>query len=115
MALPEMWYLNNDVVLTLSSLRSSTMASTAYLNSSTNVTVTVWKALSTASTANRVVNARVMSYVTASNGNYRAVVQSTESTGITEGLQGLAIFKVAHQGLNGEWRVPFRGQFRRTT
>jgi hypothetical protein len=91
------------------------MASTAYLNSSTNVTVTVWKALTTASTANRLVNARVMTYETASNGNYRAVVQSTESTAITVGLQGLGIFRVAHQGLNGEWRMPFQGNYRRTT
>ena len=115
MALPEVWHVNNDVVLTMSGLRSSTMASTAYLTSSTNLTVTVWKALTTASTLNRLVNARVMSYVTASNGNYRTVVQSTESTAITAGLQGLAVFRLAHQGLNGEWRMPFQGNYRRTT
>lgn len=115
MALPEIWHVNNDVVLTMTGLRSSTMASTAYLTSSTNLTVSVWKTLTTASTTNRLVNARTMTYVTASNGNYRAVVQSTESTAITAGLQGLAIFKLTHQGLNGEWRMPFQGNYRRTT
>ena len=115
MALPEIWHVNNDVVLTLSGVRSSTMASTAYLTSSTNVKVSVWKALTTASTANRLVNARVMTYVSASNGNYRTVVQSTESTAITDQLQGLAIFTVNHSGLNGEWRMPFQGNYRRTT
>jgi hypothetical protein len=79
------------------------------------VTVSVWKTLTTASTTNRLINARVMTYVAGSDGNYRAVAQSTETTAITEGLQGLAIFVVAHSGLNGEWRLPFRGQYRRTT
>ena len=115
MALPEIWLVNNDNVLTMLGIRSSTMASTAYLNSSTNIKVSVWKALTTASTANRLINQRVMTYIAASNGDYRAVVQSTESTAITDQLQGLAIVTVNHSGLNGEWRMPFQGNYRRTT
>lgn len=115
MAQPLRWLVNNDKLVTLTGVRSSTMASTAYLNSSTNVTVSVWKALTTGSTADRLVNARVMSYITASNGNYRATVQSTEATSIVEGTKGLLVFTVAHSGLNAEWRAPFLGQYRRTT
>jgi hypothetical protein len=115
MAQPLRWLLNNDVGLTVSGVKSSTMSSTAYVNSSTTLTVSVWKALTTGATTNRIINARVMSYIAASQGNYRTVVQSTESTGIAEGTKGLLVFRLAHSGLNAEWRAPFLGQYRRTT
>lgn len=121
MAQPEAWYINNDVLLSLSGVRSSTMAASSYLNSSTNVRVTVWRSsasnadATTTDTTYRVINARVLSYVTASDGNYRTVAQSTETTAISRLTRGLAIFTLNHSGLNAEWRVPFRGQERRTT
>lgn len=107
-------FINNDMVAGLSGIRSSTMASTAYLNGSTNVTLNVWKALSTASTANRVVTARNMAYVAGTNGGYQAVIQSTEHT-MSVGNRGIAIMTVAHSGLNAEWRVLFPVEERRTT
>lgn len=115
MAQPLRFLVGNDNLATVSSVRSSTMASTAYLTSSTNVKVSVWKSPTTAATTNRLVNARVMSYVAASNGNYRATIQSTESTGIAVGTKGLMIITVSHSGLNAEWRAEFLGQYRRTT
>lgn len=110
----DVWFLNNDMVITLSGLRSSTMAASSYLNSSTNVSVTVWKALSTAASTNRIIAARNMGYVAASNGNYRAVGQSTEHS-MSVGTRGIAIITVNHSGLNGEWRVKFPVEERRTT
>jgi len=114
MAQPSIWFYNNDMLATLTGLRSSTMSSTAYLNSSTGVTVSVWKALSTAVVANRVVNAANLAYLAGTNGNYRAVVQSTQH-GMTIGSPGLAIYKVAHSGLDGEWRLIFKVEPRLTT
>ena len=115
MALPEVWFVQNDMLASLSSVRSSTMASTAYLNSSTGITVSIWDGLSTASTTNRIVNARNLGYVAASNGNYRGVIQSTESTRLGVGESGLAIFTLAHSGLNAHWRLPFRADYRQTS
>ena len=115
MAQPEVWFVQNDMICSLSGVRSSTMASTAYLNSSTGVTVSVWDGLSTASTTNRVINARNLGYVAASNGNYRGVMQSTESTKLGIGENGLAIFTLVHSGLNGHWRLPFRVDYRVST
>lgn len=115
MAQPEAWYVNNDLLLQVTGVRSSTMAASSYLNSSTNVKVSVWKAVSTAATTNRLINARTLSYVSASNGNYRTVAQSTETTGIGVSTKGMAVFTLNHSGLNAEWRVEFRGQYRRTT
>ena len=121
MAQPEAWYVNNDILLSMSGLRSSTMAASSYLNSSTRLTVTVWRSsgagvdATTTNVTYRLINGRVMTYVTASDGNYRAVAQSTESTAIGSNTRGLAIFTLNHLGLNAEWRVPFRGQYRRTT
>lgn len=110
----DVWFLNNDMVITLSGLRSSTMAASSYLNSSTNVNVSVWKTLSTSASTNRIITARNMGYVSASNGNYRAVAQSTEHS-MTISNRGLAIITVNHSGLNGEWRVKFPVEERRTT
>lgn len=121
MAQPEAWLINNDLLLSVSGVRSSTMAASSYLNNSTRLTVTVWRSsgagvdATTTNTTYRIINARVLSYVTASNGNYQTVAQSTESTAIGANTRGLAIFTLNHSGLNAEWRVPFRGQYRRTT
>lgn len=109
------WYRGNDMVLLLSGFASSTSSTGSYLNSSTGITVSVWKSATTGTIGNRIVNARNMPYVSGSNGNYRVVVQSTESTGISVGSQGLVIFKATHAGLDGEWRLPLRGEYRRST
>lgn len=115
MAQPFPWYLGNDQLVSVSGVRTSTMASTAYLNSSTNLTVNLWKTQTTAASTNRFVTNRVLSYIAASNGNYRATIQSTEASSIVEGTKGLAIFTLSQAGLNAEWRAPFLGQYRRTT
>lgn len=115
MAQPEAWYVNNDLLLQVTGVRSSTMAASSYLNSSTNLRVSVWKTVSTAATTNRLINSRVCSYLAASNGNYRTVAQSTETTAIGVNTRGLAVFTLNHSGLNAEWRLEFRGQYRRTT
>lgn len=108
------WYRNNDMQAEISGVRSSTMASTAYLNSSTGMRVSIWET-STASTAFLIINNRTMSYVAASNGAYRATVQSTEHGSLALVDVGVAIFTLNHSGLNGQWRAPFRVEDRGTS
>lgn len=111
------WYVNNDMIVQLAGFQSSTNTST-YINSSTGVTCHVWKSVSTSSTSNRLTTgAKAMSYVAASNGNYRAVFQTTGTVGaaITSTMRGMAIITAVHSGINGEWRVDFRGEPRGAT
>lgn len=109
------WYRGNDMTAEMTGVKSSTMGSTQYLNSSTGMRLYVWDGLSTGSTSNLVVNNRLCSYVTGSNGGYRAVIQSTESTRLSLTERGLAIFRLSHSGMNAEWRSPFRVEDRGTT
>jgi len=109
----EVWFVNNDMRVRLTGLASSTMASGTYLASSTGVTVEVWDALSTASTADKVVSATNMPYY-ASGGIYQKVIQSTAHS-MTAGQFGMAIVKVRHSGLDGEWRTKFRVSNRGST
>lgn len=118
MATPSVYWRNNDMLLTLAGLRSSTMASGTYLNSSTRLTVSVWKAGSTQSSTNRLVTAQNVPYTTATTngvkGTYQTVVQSTQAV-MTVGTAGMAIFVLNHLGLDGEWRVPFHVEYRGAT
>lgn len=113
MAQPALWYEGNDMRITMTGLRSTTMSSTAYLNSSTNLTVTVYDGPTTSATA--LVSSRVLSYTTGSNGNYATVVQSTESTALRRNDEGLAVFVLNHSGLNAKWWLSFGVHLRRTT
>lgn len=113
MAQPEVLFFKNDMLLRVSGVRSSTMASTAYLNSSTGMTVSIYDGETTS--AQVLINGRNCAYVTASNGQYQAVAQSTETTALSVRARGLALFVLSHSGLNAEWRVPFRVDYRRTT
>lgn len=109
------WFTNNDMLVSLSGLRSSTAVSTGWLNSSTGVTVDIWNARTTGSTANLLVDNLNMPYVTGSNGNYRVAIQSTAVTpNIISTSAGMAIVTVAHSGLDAEWRVLWRAAFRGT-
>jgi len=107
------WYVNNDMLVEASGVRSSTMASTSYLNSSTGMRVNIWET-STASTSTLVINNRLMSYVTASKGAYRTTVQSTEHGSLALADRGIAIFTLNHAGMNAQWRSPFRVEHRGT-
>lgn len=113
MAQPYIWYEANDMLLAITGVRSSTMASTSYLNSSTGVTVTLYDGPTTGATALLV--DRVLPYIPATNGTYRAVIQSTESTALHAGDEGIAVFRVNHSGLNAKWYLSFSAQLRRTT
>lgn len=113
MALPGVWFYRNDMALSLSGLQSSTMSSTSYVNNSTNVTASVWRVLTTASSAAVITNRRLV-YRAGTNGAYRGIVQSTEHS-MSTGTRGLAIISVHHLGIDAEWRVPFLVEPRRTT
>ena len=113
MAQPFIWLEGNDMVASLTGVRSSTMASTAYLNSSTRVRVTLYDGPTTSATA--VISNRLLTYVTATNGTYRTVVQSTESTAFRRGDEGLGVFTLNHSGMNGKWYLSFSAQVRRTS
>jgi len=109
------WYIGNDMTCELAGVRSSTMGSTQYLNSSTGMRVSIWDGLTTASPSAVVVNNRAMTYVVGSNGGYRAIVQSTEATALTLTERGLAVYTLNQAGLNALWRLPFRVENRGTT
>jgi hypothetical protein len=99
------------MVVQLTGLQSST-DTTSYINSSTGVTCDVWTTVSTASTANKLLSAKRLTYVTASSGNYVYVAQSTDTASITSTMRGTSICTVSHSGLNAEWRVRWRGENR---
>ncbi len=105
MAAADIFFKDNDMIATLSNLRSST-APTVPIVDSTGVTVTVWSTLSTGNVANRLINARNMRYSSA-DGVYRATIQSTD-TNMAARTLGLAIVRLDHSGMNGEWNVRFR-------
>lgn len=108
------WYTGNDMVAEITGVRSSTMASTAYLNSSTGLRVSVYDGLTTGDTV--VVNNQLMSYVAASNGSYRATVQSTAfASSLTVGERAIGIITLSHSGLNGRWKIPIRIEERGTS
>lgn len=109
------WYVNNDMTLTLSGLRSSTMASGNYLNGSVSVKASIWKAYTTASISDRLYTGLVLGYISGSNGNYRYIAQSTAFSAIHQSTPGMCIITVQDSGLDGEWRVPFNGEYRGTS
>lgn len=113
MAQPFIWLEGNDMVVTIAGIRSSTMASTSYLNASTGVRVTLYDGPTTGATV--VISNRNLPYVSATNGTYRTVIQSTESTAFRRGDEGLGVFTLAHSGMNGKWWLNFSAQVRRTT
>ncbi len=106
--------VGNDWMVTLSGLQSSTADSTSYINSSTGVTCRVYAdSGGVASTGTDVLPSSStaafgLSYLTGTNGNYRKVIGSTESTALTVGSWYWAIVTVAHSGSNGEWRNKFK-------
>lgn len=108
------WFVGNDMRVRLDKLQSSTMGSTSYLNSSTGVTVDVWQDDTTSSTANKVVSAQNLPYVSGSNGRYDAIIQSSGHS-MTQGSVGMAVVTLNHSGLNGQWRPKFRVDYRRTS
>ena len=115
MAQPFIYYVNNDMVVRIAGVQSSTMGSTSYVNDSTGLSYHLWKARSTASTANRLTTAAVnIPAYSTSTGDYRATIQSTAYS-ITSTMIGFVQAIIAHGTLNGEWRIPFRGQARGTT
>lgn len=103
------WYANNDMYVRLATLQSATAASTAYINSSTGVTVAVYPSTSTGTAT---IASKNMGYTTATtfgaNGTYQAIIGSTQSTALTVGSYYTAIVTVSHSGANGEWRMPFK-------
>lgn len=113
MAQPYIWYEANDMLASITGVRSSTMASTSYLNSSTGMRVTIFDGPTTSATA--VVSNRLLAYVSATNGTYRATIQSTESTRLHAGDEGMAVFTLNHSGMNAKWYLSFSAQLRRTT
>ena len=112
MAQPEVWFWKNDMALQITGLRSSTMSTGTYLASSTGLTVSVFDGESTSDTV--VINSRNVPYVT-TPGFYRTMAQSTETSALTVGQRALAVFTLNHSGLNAEWRLPFRVDYRRST
>ena len=111
------WLFNNDMLVTMSGLQTSTMAATEYLNSSTGLTVNIYNAQTTASTS--VVHSNVLysTLVNSGNGGYQVVVHSTEHS-MTRGTKGVAITtlgQAASSASDAEWRVPLLVRDRGTT
>lgn len=106
------WFRGNDMLVELRKLRSSTMAAGSYLTNSGGVSVDVWGATTTENVTDFQVS-KAMPYV-GSSGWYRVQIDSTDHS-MTQGTNGLAIITVAHGALDGQWRVPFRVDDRRST
>lgn len=118
MAQADVFWVDNDMRFTLSGVQSSTAASTSFINSSTGVTLALWKAESTASTTNLITIGGAASvnipYITASSGDYAVTVESTSVT-IAVNDAGVAIFTVSHSGIDGKWYKSWRADYRRAT
>jgi len=108
------WYEGNDMRIRLDTLKTSTMGSTSYLNSSTGVTVVIWDAVSTSSTGDIAVASKNVPYVSGSNGRYDVTIQSTDHT-MAKGTHGMAVITVEDSNVDGEWRPRFVVQYRHTT
>ena len=117
------WFEDNDMAVTLRSLKSSTMNSTSFLNSSTGVTLSLWTQNTTGSTSNRIniggsasVNVAYSTGTTSgANGTYRVVVGTSATTGLSTGLHLTGIVTVAHSGTDGKFRQQYRVTRRGTT
>jgi len=103
---PSVWFVGTDMRVQLASLRSSTMATGTYLNNSTGVTAKVWRALSTASTADMVYSA-ALTATTAATGTYGLVVHSTDHQ-MPRRTVGMVVLTVRSGGFDREWRPVFR-------
>lgn len=110
MAVPN-WYIDNDNIVYQRRVRSSTMASTAYLTSSTNLTLELWTG-GTSSTANLILiggsSNVTMSYTTATtdgaNGTYQYVLGTTQTTGLSTGGSLWTRVRVNHSGLDAVFK-----------
>ena len=99
------WLLNNDMKVTLSGARTSTMTSTEFLNSSTGVQVDIYTGHTTGSTSILLSNLPYSTLVNSGNGGYVVVVSSTVMPTVRD--LGMAIVTLAHSGADGEWRSWF--------
>ncbi len=98
------WLFNNDMLVTVSGVRTSTMTSTEYLNSSTGITVDIYNAQTTGSTSVAQSNVAYSTMVNSGNGGYDVVVQSTAHSMASNSL-GMAIITLNHSGVDAEWRL----------
>ena len=113
MSKADFFYVNNDMVLRLDNLQSSTMASSAYLTSSTGINYVLWGDRSTATAGDKLSSGN-MAYSTQGNGRYQATVSSTAA--VTSTMRGMAIVTAeTTAGFTGEWRPHFRAEFRSET
>lgn len=103
------WFSGNDMLVALREVRSSTMAAGTFLQSSTGITLHLWKSRSTSSTGNFVLSKNVP--YAGSSGWYQTVVQSTDHS-MPVGTVGMGRLVLRNSGLDGEWRPFFRVEYR---
>lgn len=90
-------FVGNDNILELSELKNA--ASGAYLNAATvEATITDW---ATGTAIPSVTNPVTLSFVSGSNGRYRAVLEST--AGFTPGQKVRIVITSAEGTVNGRW------------
>lgn len=110
MAAASVWFRGNDMLVRLAKLRSSTMASGTFLTNSGGVTADLWSSRSTAD-ASAYLGSVALTY-TGSSGRYEAILQTADFD-LATGTLGMAVVRVAHGALDGEWRPHFRVDERR--
>lgn len=113
MARASVWFQGADMLVRYTGFVSSTSTG-SFINSSTGFLVSVWASTSTGDTALRVVTNRPMPYVAASNGDYQALIQSTDHS-LTAGSRGMAVVSVVHAGINDARRQAFLVEYRALT
>ncbi len=108
------WLLNNDMLVKVSGVQTSTMSTSSYLDSSTGITADIYDAQTTASTSVAQSNVAYSTLVNSGNGGYQVVIASTAHS-LVQGNIGLAIITLSHSGADAEWRLRFRVHERGTT
>ena len=108
------WLLNNDMLVKVSAVQTSTMSTTEYLNSSTGFTADIYDAQTTASTSVAQSNVAYSTLVNSGDGGYQVVIASTDHS-LVQGNVGMAVITLAHSGSDAEWRIRFVVHERGTT
>lgn len=101
-------YIGNDRYITLSGVNDA--ADGLYLNSAT-VTYALYEADGTAVSG----GTGTLTYIAASNGNYRGVIDAAVTTTLTAEAQYYFVITATQSNYDGKWRINCTARIRGTT
>ena len=97
-------YIGNDTVIEVTGLQNG--IDDSYLNAAT-VSAVINELDGT-----EVVSSTTLSYVAASNGNYRGTVDQASISSLSEGTSYYVEITAAESGIDGFWRIPVVADYR---